>query len=83
MRFRLRTLFICVALMPPALAGAWGLGTKLLAEYRARLAAEDEWTDIVGPGSVATFETKCDFGIHSDSELPEGAGPAITTPSAE
>ena len=84
MRFRLRTLFICVALMPPALAGAWGLGTRLLAEYRARcLAADDEWTDVGGPGTVAEFETGCDFGIESESELSDGMEPALATPSTE
>lgn len=85
MRFKLRTLIICVALMPPALAGAWGLGSRLLAEYRARLAAEDEWTDIGGPGTVAEFKTDigCDFGIESKSDLPEGMEAAISTPSAE
>ena len=67
--------------MPPVLAGAWGLGTRLLAEYRARLAADDEWTDVGGPGTVAEFTTNCDFGIESESELLDATVPGTTTPS--
>ena len=60
MRYRLRTLTILTALLPPFLAGAWFVGRSAIDAYRVR---DIEWIEVGGPGTIIIFEssTSCTF----------------------
>ena len=66
MKYSLRSLMLVVALGPPVLAVTWLIGSRAISEYRERQ-AEQEWTDVGGPGTVAEFTTSGCFVDEDDS----------------
>src|SRR6266436_5180256 len=84
MRYRLRTLFILLALGPPMIAGVWRVWPKmaespkkpsfddLIALITATI-RPDSWDDIGGPGTIDEFSTRC--FVLEPAEDPFGPDP--------
>src|SRR3954454_6713132 len=85
MRYRLRTLFILLALGPPIIAGIWWAWPKIVEPPKKPsfddlialiLAAKypDSWDDVGGPGAIDSFRPICSF-IVEPAEEPFGPDP--------
>ena len=69
-RYSLRTLLILLAIGPPLVAGTWLVGSRALANYRARRNAV-VWEDVGGVVSIQ-FETEIRCYFNDDPESASG-----------
>jgi hypothetical protein len=70
MRYSLRTLLVCLILMPPLAAGVW--------RATAQRQEDERWVDVEGPGAMCGFELDigCAFDPIPENRSAETGEPA-------